>query len=66
MKNGKIYVILAKNAEYVPYGNPVPGELNMQMVNGRPQVLGYDFMSTVQGMDMYVPPTGQDYIQDKV
>ena len=52
-----------RNAEYVPYGNPVPGELNMQMVNGRPQVLGYDFMSTVQGMDMYVPPTGQDYIQ---
>ena len=52
-----------RNAEYVPFGNPVPGELNMQMVNGRPQVLGYDFMSTVQGMDMYTPPTGQDYIQ---
>ena len=52
-----------RNAEYVPFVNPEAGELNIQLRNGMPQTSGYDFMSKVQGIQNYTPPTGEDYVQ---
>ena len=52
-----------RNAEYIPFVNPEPGELNIQVRNGQAQMAGYDFMSRVQGIQNYTPPTGEDYVQ---
>ena len=53
-----------RNAEYVPYGNPVSGEMNFTVQNGQIESPGYDFMtSEVPNVDTYTPPTGEDYVQ---
>ena len=53
-----------RNAEYVPFVNPEAGELNVRLgADGTPNMAGYDFMSTVQGLENYTPPTGNDYVQ---
>lgn len=53
-----------RNAEYIPYGNPVPGEINFVVRGGQIQSPGYDFIdSQVPNMGTYAPPTGDDYVQ---
>ena len=53
-----------RNAEYVPYGNPVSGEMNFTVQNGQIESPGYDFMTAeVPNIDTYTAPTGEDYAQ---
>ena len=52
-----------RNAEYIPFGNPVGGEVNVTFYNGQPQVRGYGFMDDLPTLRQYEAPTGGDYIQ---
>ena len=52
-----------RNAEYVPFGNPVSGEMNFTVRNGQIMSPGYDFMDEVPDAGTYAPPTGDDYVQ---
>ena len=52
-----------RNAEYVPFGNPVSGEMNFTVRNGQIMSPGYDFMDEVPDAGTYTPPTGDDYVQ---
>lgn len=50
-----------RNAEYVPYGNPEPDEVNIQFSRGRGEIKGIDFMDTVQDLKKYETPNGETY-----
>ena len=51
-----------RNAEYVPYGNPVAGEMHFQVRDGQIVSPGVSFMNEeVPLMSEYAPPTGDDY-----
>lgn len=52
-----------RNAEYIPFGHPVSGEMNFTVQNGQIVSPGYDFMDEVPNMGTYAPPTGDDYVQ---
>ena len=52
-----------RNAEYIPYANPVAGEMNFSIRGGQIYAPGYDFMDSVPNMGEYAPPTGDDYVQ---
>ena len=52
-----------RNAEYVPFGNPVSGEMNFTVRDGQIASPGYDFMDEVPDAGTYAPPTGDDYVQ---
>ena len=53
-----------RNAEYVPFGNPIPEEMNFTVHNGQITSPGYNFMEEkVPDISTYSPPTGDDYVQ---
>ena len=52
-----------RNAEYVPFGQPTPGEVNFTVRNGTIEAPGYNFMETLPNMGEYAPPEGMDYVQ---
>ena len=52
-----------RNAEYVPFGQPTPGEVNFTIRNGTIEAPGYNFMETLPDMGEYAPPEGIDYVQ---
>lgn len=53
-----------RNAEYVPFGIPIPEEMNFTVHNGQITSPGYNFMEEkVPDISTYSPPTGDDYVQ---
>lgn len=50
-----------RNAEYVPYGNPEPDEVNVQFSRGHGEIPGVNFMDTVQDLKEYETPNGETY-----
>ena len=52
-----------RNAEYIPYANPVAGEMNFNISGGNIYAPGYEFMEGVPNIGDYAPPTGDDYVQ---
>ncbi|MGM9543913.1 MAG: hypothetical protein ACI3T9_02910 [Romboutsia timonensis] len=53
-----------RNAEYIPYGNPVAGEMNFVVRDGQIQSPGYNFVDNqVPNIGTYAPPIGDDYVQ---
>ena len=52
-----------RNAEYIPYANPVAGEMNFSVRGGQIYAPGYEFIDNVPNIGEYAPPTGDDYVQ---
>lgn len=50
-----------RNAEYVPYGNPEPDEVNVQFSRGKGEIRGVNFMDSVQDLKDYETPDGKTY-----
>ena len=67
--NGKEMLIAEgsdiRNAEYVPYGNPEPDELNISISHGNVQVQGIDFMDKLTDFGDYETPDGTTYTQEQ-
>ena len=51
-----------RNGEYVPFGNPESGEINLSIRNGRVTIPGYGYMNGLESISDYAAPNGQDYV----